>query len=116
MISKLTSSSVHIVTNSFSPPYIGNNGQSAGNMRFNTMTQQMEVFDGNAWQVISQNITVDLSWTAEEAIRWAHEKMSEERNLKERMEKHPGLKDAYEKFQIMDILTKEEAKHESQWA
>ena len=108
MISKLTSPSVHIIASSHSPPYIGNNGQSAGMVRYNTSTQQMEVFDGNTWQIISQNITVDLSWTAEEAIRWAYEKMEEERALKQRMEKHPGLKDAYEKFQIMDILTKEE--------
>ena len=49
--------------------------------------------------------------SAEDAIRWTLEKMSEERNLKDRMEKHPALKDAYEKFQLMDILCKEEYEH-----
>ena len=108
MINNLSITSPHFTNSSYSTPYIGNNGQSAGNMRFNTMTQQMEVFDGNMWINISQNVTVGMTWTAEEAIRWATEKMEEERALKQRMEKHPGLKDAYEKFQIMDILTKED--------
>jgi hypothetical protein len=109
MINNLSITSPHLSTSgAYTTPYIGNNGQSAGNMRFNTMTQQMEVFDGSTWINISQNVTVGMTWTAEEAIRWASEKMAEERALKERMEKHSGLKDAYEKFQIMDILTKEE--------
>lgn len=108
MVNHLSITSPHLTTSSYQAPYIGNNGQSAGTMRFNTTTQQMEVFDGNMWINISQNVTVGMSWTAEEAIRWATEKMQEERALKERMERHPGLRDAYEKFQIMDILTKEE--------
>ena len=37
---------------------------------------------------------------------WAKQKRQEEVNLKMRMEEHPGLKDAYEKFQVMDVLTK----------
>lgn len=108
MVNHLSITSPHLTTSSYQAPYIGNTGQSAGNMRFNTTTQQMEAFDGSIWISISQNVTVGLSWTAEEAIRWATEKMSEERALKERMDRHPGLRDAYEKFQIMDILTKEE--------
>jgi hypothetical protein len=109
MINNLSITSPHLTTSgAYITPYIGNTGQSAGNMRFNTTTQQMEVFDGSIWISISQNVTVGMSYPAEEAIRWAHEKMSEERALKERMKRHPGLRDAYEKFQIMDILTKEE--------
>ena len=93
---------------SYYPPQIYNTGQSAGEVRYNTATQQMEVYDGTIWISITQTATVGLSSDAEEAIRWAREKMVEEVDLKERMEQHPGLKDAYEKFQMMDILTKEE--------
>jgi hypothetical protein len=107
MIKNLDITSPHLTSTTYSTPYVGNNGQSAGNVRWNTMTQQMEVCDGNTWINISQNASVGLSWTADEAIRWASEKMAEDRDLKQRMEKNPGLKDAYEKFQIMDILTKE---------
>ena len=109
MINNLVSSSPHLTTNTHQSSYISNTGmQSAGQMRWNTMTQQMEVYDGINWHVISQNASIGLSWTADEAIRWASEKMHEERELKSRMEKYPGLKDAYEKFQIMDILSKED--------
>jgi hypothetical protein len=109
MINNLTVTSPHLTTSgAYTTPYIGNNGQSAGNVRWNTMTQQMEVFDGSTWINISQNVTVGIMATAEEAIRWATQKMQEEIDLKQRMDQHPGLRDAYEKFQMMDILTKEE--------
>ena len=109
MINNLTVTSPHLTTSSYSAPYINNNGmQSIGQIRYNTMTQQMEVYDGMTWIVISQNVSVGLSWAADEAIRWANEKMREEADLKQRIERHPGLKDAWEKFQIMDILSKED--------
>jgi hypothetical protein len=108
MINNLSITSPHLTTSAHNAQYISNNGQSAGTVRWNTSGQQMEVFDGSTWISINQNITIGMTWTAEEAIRWATEKMTEERNLKQRMDNHPGLKDAYEKFQMMDILTKEE--------
>ena len=80
----------------------------AGQMRYNTTTQQIEVYDGSSWIGMSQTATVGLSMPAEDAIRWAQTKMAEEADLKLRLEKHPGLKDGYEKFQVMDILCKEE--------
>lgn len=108
MIKNITQSGAFTQVSSYYPPQIYGNGQSAGEVRYNTSTQQMEVYDGNSWISISQTATVGLSGEAEEAIRWARATMLEEAALKERMEKHPGLKDAYEKFQIMDILCKEE--------
>ena len=97
-----------LTTGSYGGPHIGANGQSAGQLRYNTSLQQVEVYDGVAWIMLSQNANVGLSYEAEEVLRWAGYKMREEDALKKRMEKHPGLKDAYEKFQLMDILTKEE--------
>lgn len=108
MIKNITQSGAFTQVSSYYPPQIYGNGQSAGQVRYNTSTQQMEVYDGNSWISISQTATVGLSMPAEDAIRWAQEKMREEAELKARLEKHPGLKDAYEKFQIMDILCKEE--------
>lgn len=114
MINNLTTSSAHLVSSPYTTPYIGNNGQSAGSMRFNTVMQQIEVFDGISWIAISQHVSVGMTWTAEEAIRWAQTKMEEERDLKARMERHPGLKDAWEKFQLMDLLTREEDEQPAQ--
>ncbi len=88
----------------------------AGQVRYNTANQCMEVFDGGMWQAIGNSVSqVGLSPEAEHILDWAREKMLEELDLKRRMEQHPGLKDAYEKFKIMDALTLEEEKaaHES---
>lgn len=104
----MSPSGAFINVSSYTPPSVYGTLQSAGQMRYNTNTQQIEVYDGNSWISISQTATVGLNYEAEEAIRWVQKKMSEERELKARMERHPGLKDAYEKFQIMDILTREE--------
>ena len=109
MINNLSITSPHLSTSSYSAPYIGNNGQSAGSVRWNTMTQQMEVYDGNVWINISQNASVGLSWTAEETIRWAQEKMKEESELKAKLEKHPTLKHAYEQYKMVEALVHEEA-------
>ena len=109
MIKNITSSSTYLTVGASYPPTIFNNGQvGVGNVRFNPANQQLEVYDGNMWQIMSSGATVGLSYEADTAIRWAIQKERDEADLKERMEKHPGLKDAYEKFQMMDILTKEE--------
>jgi len=84
-----------------------------GQIRYSPTNSCMEVFEGSSWQMMQTTMTnVGLSPDAELAIDWARKKMLEEMDLKARMEKHPGLKDAYEKFQIMDALTLEEDKND----
>ena len=90
-----------------------NSGQSSGpqsfsgQVRYNLSNQCMEVFDGNMWQMVGSSFaSIGLTQEAEELLDWAKQKRQEEVNLKMRMEEHPGLKDAYEKFQVMDVLTK----------
>lgn len=69
----------------------------------------MEIFDGNTWQRIGDSIAqVSLSPEAEHLLEWVKQKILEEADLKARMQRHPGLKDAYEKFKVMDTLTLEE--------
>ncbi len=114
MINNLTSSSPHLLTSSYSAPFIGNNGQSAGDVRFNTSTQQMEVYDGVAWIGISVNANLSLSYGAEETIRWAQEKMTEEIELKKLAEENEAVrialenvKKAQEQLKITAHLAKE---------
>ena len=108
MIKNLTSSSAHItVQNPYLPStYIG--GMNVGNVRYNTTNQSMEVYDGSSWQVVSMGATVGLSYEADNAIRWAQQKMKEEAELKEKLEKHPALKDVYDKFKMMEALVYEQ--------
>ena len=108
MINNLTVTSPFLSTSSYGGPHISNNGQSAGQIRYNTSLQQVEVYDGSVWIMLSQNVSVGLSYEAEEVLRWAGYKMREEDDLKKRMEKYPTLKHAYEQFKMIEILVHEE--------
>jgi hypothetical protein len=110
MIKNLTASGAFVQVSSYSTPNIYNTGQSAGEMRYNTNTQHMEVYDGTNWISISQTPTVSLSYEAEEAIRWAQTKRAEENELKAKIEKYPTLKSAYEQFKMIEALVYEEEK------
>jgi hypothetical protein len=80
-----------------------------GQVRYNVSNQCLEVFDGTTWQQWNSNVAqVGLTQEAEELLDWARHRRQEEVNLTMRMEQHPGLKDAYEKFKIMDVLTQED--------
>ena len=107
MIKNLTANGAFVQVSCYSAPNVYGSGQGAGQLRYNTITQQIEAYDGNNWISINQTATVGLSYEAEEILRWAQTKRAEEADLKERLAKHPGLKDAWEKFQIFDILSRE---------
>jgi hypothetical protein len=108
--------SAHVIVNggNTSVPYVSQNANNPiqGMIRING--SDMQVFDGSTWMSLSTSYaTVALSPTTEEAIDWAKRKMQEEKALHDRMKRHPGLKDAFETFRIMDILTLEEEKHDA---
>jgi hypothetical protein len=74
---------------------------------------EMEVFNGSSWlQLSTSYATIGLDQDVLDVVQWARKKRDEERDLVQRMERHPGLKQAYEQFKIMDILTLEEKKNE----
>ena len=53
--------------------------QGVGNMRFNTSTQNMEVFDGNSWITLNMDYaSVGLNNEAESLLDWARKKRDEE--------------------------------------
>jgi hypothetical protein len=53
--------------------------QGVGNMRFNTSTQNMEVFDGNLWMTLNMDYaSVGLNSEAESLLDWARKKRDEE--------------------------------------
>jgi hypothetical protein len=85
--------------------------QGVGNLRFNTSSQCLEVYDGSSWQELNMpHATVGLSDEAESLLDWAREKRYDEMVFKTLMEKHPGLKEAYERLEIMKALTLQEEK------
>lgn len=90
-------------------PYVNQNTNNPVTGMVRIWGSDMQVFDGSAWiNIGSSYATVGLDASVQQAVEWARRKMQEEQDLLKRMERHPGLKQAYEQFRIMDILTLEE--------
>ena len=100
----------HIIVNGgyHNYPYIGPSSGS-GMLRWNANLNQLEVNDGAVWrQLAAIDTTIGLSPEAESAINWAIKRQQEEAELETRMQRHPGLRETWERFKIMDALTREE--------
>ena len=91
-------------------PYFSPGAQGAGQMRFNTNSNNIEVWDGVAWKEISNNYaTVGLTIEAESLLDWARTKRDGEIKFKSLLESHPGIKDLKEKLDMMvALVTKEQ--------
>lgn len=71
------------------------NNTLVGQMRYNGSSQNIEVFDGASWLIVSSSYpTIELSPHVQSIINWAQTKMAEETRLKELAREHPSLKDA----------------------
>ena len=97
MINSIMSSGRYItVTNTSSSTYVnGYSGlQGVGNMRYNTSSQNMEVFDGNNWVMLNMSIpSIGLNSDAESLLDWARKKRDEEFEIQELAKTHPSIKD-----------------------
>ena len=90
--------------------------QGVGNLRFNTNTQIMEVYDGNMWRPLNMNHSrLGLTPHAEELLDWAEKKMREELELKELAKTNSTIKDLIdtimqkqEQLEMVKILIKKE--------
>lgn len=89
-------------------PWINTTQPMAGMLRVNNNMNRVEVYDGLNWQGMSSDAHVDLSATAKETLAWARLKMEEERRIRELMNRHPGLKDLHDKFEMMKALCLEQ--------
>jgi hypothetical protein len=90
-----------------SPTYLNVNpgALGAGTIRFNPGNQNFEVSDGQTWHTLSSGLThVALTQDAEKILDWARNKMQEEQQLIQLMEKNPGLRELYDQFEMMKIL------------
>jgi hypothetical protein len=82
MIKGITQSGRYItVTNGNASTYVNSytGQQGVGNMRFNTSTQNIEVYDGNNWVMLNMShASVGLTPDAESLLDWAKERRNEE--------------------------------------
>ena len=95
-------------------PYLNTNLNTTqpmtGMIRMNSSMNRTEVYDGQTWVAVGSDAHVDLSEQAKQALAWAYDKMGEEVKLLELLERHPGLKDLHDKFQVMKVLCQQEEK------
>lgn len=94
------------------PPYFSPGGQGAGQLRFNTITSILEVWDGATWRELSNNyVSVGLTSDAESLLDWAREHRDKIMEQERLMASHPGIKDLKEKLDMMIELVREEERH-----
>lgn len=92
-----------------SGPYVNMNNSSAGMLRYNGNTSNIEVYDGNSWLSMGTDYpSVNLDSSTTGAIDWVRRKMAEEQELHALMDKHPGLKNLHDQFEMMKILCRKE--------
>jgi hypothetical protein len=85
--------------------------QGVGNMRYNTSTQNMEVFDGNSWMTLNMDYaSVGLNGEAESLLDWARKKRDEELTWESLAKENQAVKIALDNLeqakQQLDITAK----------
>jgi len=112
MIKSIQGSRYVQVTGWHSPsPYINSSQQSAGILRYNTSSQNVEVYDGSSWQQLGGGcVSVGLSGEAETLLDWAREERDRMSKRDQMIKDNPALQKAYEAIKKaednFDILSK----------
>ena len=122
MIKSLSTNGSFITVSGGNPgsTYIGNysNAPGVGNMRYNPNNQNIEVFDGSTWIILSaHHANINLSDDAVSLLEWARKKRDEELTLQRLAESSPVIKDLInqvkekqEQIKVVQTLIKEEVK------
>jgi hypothetical protein len=83
-----------VTSNKGHTPYISPTQPMTGMMAYDSSAQTLRIFDGSSWQTIGGgSAMVNLSPDAIEILKWAKEKMHEERMLKSLADENPTIKD-----------------------
>ena len=92
-------------------PYIHPNTTNPMTGMMRVWASDTQVFDGTNWlNMNSSYATVSLDPESQVLLAWARRKMLEEQDLPLLMEKHPGLKDAKDRFEVMLALVSDHNK------
>jgi hypothetical protein len=85
--------------------YVNNfsGAQGVGNMRYNTSSQNIEIYDGNNWVPMQSGYaTVTMTPEAESLLDWAKQKRMEEDMNKALAESNPTIADLLEQKKRID--------------
>lgn len=119
MIKSITTGA-HLITTGGSPmmPYISPGAQGAGQMRYNTSSNNMEVWDGVTWKELGMGYAnIELTGEAVSLLEWARKKRNEELESEQLAKENPIIQDLLEQIKLKQdqlrmaaILVKEEQK------
>jgi len=106
MIKSIATSSPYLsVINGYTGiPSMSPGAQSAGMLRWNTSSNCVEVYNGMSWHTVETSVNLDFTERADRAIKWAESKMQEESKLQALMDRHPGLREAHDKYEMLKVL------------
>lgn len=106
MIKSISSNSPFIHVNGDDPhPYISSNAVSAGMLRYNPNTQNIEVYDGISWHALFRgHVSISLSTEADDLLRWVREHKKNVEQEEKLRNDHPAVKNAWEQYQTIKIL------------
>jgi len=98
MIKNINSHSKYLTVIGGAPhTYINNYGgalQGVGNIRYNTNTQNIEVYDGSTWVTMNMGYAdINLTPVAINALEWAEKKRNEELEREQLAQTNPAVKD-----------------------
>jgi hypothetical protein len=114
MINDINANSEYLtVAGTTSPTYVtGFSGmQGVGNVRYNTSSQCMEVYDGNNWIRLNTGSTyLDVSSKTRNILQWAEKKMQEEQRVEELCKQYPGLSKARDNYELFKKFVNEQEK------
>ena len=113
MIKGITAGQFLTVTGGSVSSYIStySSNPGIGNMRYNTNTQNIEVYDGVNWQMLTTSYAnVELNGEAQSLLIWAREERANQLKRQHLIKDNPALQKAYEAIKRaeanFDILEK----------
>ena len=91
-------------------PYVSPNTTNPITGMIRVWGNDIQVFDGSCWlQCNTSNAVVQLDDDTQSILNWGRRKMAEERDVELLIQKHPGLKDAKDRYEVMLALVKDHA-------
>jgi hypothetical protein len=103
MIKSISSNtSQYLTVNNGSPmqAYFSPGAQGAGQMRYNTNSNNIEVWDGVTWKEIGSGYaTIELTYETQSLLQWAKQARDKELTRENRIRSNPALRKAYEAIQ-----------------
>lgn len=102
MIKGLTGGKGVVINGGNTPTtYINMSNPSAGMMRYNGNSNNIEVYDGSSWMTMQTSYaSVELDAETLSLIDWARKKRAEEYELEILAEKNPTIKDLVDKVKL----------------